>query len=97
MAGRAGRRGLDDKGTVISMIDKKVPSTACRNIITGSSDPLNSAFHLTYNMVLNLERVETISPDYMLEQSFFQFQNQIAVPQLFEGKYKQNRKIIIFL
>ncbi|XP_045474274.1 exosome RNA helicase MTR4-like [Harmonia axyridis] len=84
MAGRAGRRGLDDKGIVISMINEKVPSAACRDIIKGSPDPLNSAFHLSYNMVLNLLRVEVINPDYMLEKSFFQFQHQTDVPRLFE-------------
>ncbi|XP_044754948.1 exosome RNA helicase MTR4-like [Coccinella septempunctata] len=84
MAGRAGRRGLDDKGIVISMINEKVPSAACRSIIKGLPDPLNSAFHLTYNMVLNLLRVEVIDPDYMLEKSFFQFQNQTEIPRLFD-------------
>lgn len=48
----------------------------------GSADPLNSAFHLTYNMVLNLLRVEEINPEYMLERSFYQFQNNSAIPSL---------------
>jgi len=30
---------------------------------------------LGYNMILNLVRVEGISPEYMLERCFFQFQN----------------------
>ncbi|MEQ2171489.1 hypothetical protein GOODEAATRI_011195 [Goodea atripinnis] len=46
----------------------------------GSADPLNSAFHLTYNMVLNLLRVEEINPEYMLEKSFYQFQHYRALP-----------------
>lgn len=46
----------------------------------GQPDPLNSAFHLTYNMVLNLLRVEEINPEYMLERSFYQFQNNSSIP-----------------
>ena len=54
----------------------------------GAPDPLNSAFHLTYNMVLNLLRVEEINPEYMLERSFYQFQNYAAIPGLCESKRK---------
>ena len=44
-------------------------------LLKGNADQLTSAFHLTYNMVLNLLRVEDITPEYMIEKSFFQFQN----------------------
>nr|XP_023019659.1 superkiller viralicidic activity 2-like 2 isoform X2 [Leptinotarsa decemlineata] len=71
MSGRAGRRGIDDKGIVILMVDEKVPPAAGRDIVKGLPDAINSAFHLTYNMVLNLLRVEDINPEYMLERSFF--------------------------
>ncbi|NXW48763.1 MTREX helicase, partial [Nyctiprogne leucopyga] len=50
----------------------------------GSADPLNSAFHLTYNMVLNLLRVEEINPEYMLEKSFYQFQHYRTIPEIVE-------------
>uniref|UniRef100_A0A0A1WP95 Superkiller viralicidic activity 2-like 2 n=1 Tax=Zeugodacus cucurbitae TaxID=28588 RepID=A0A0A1WP95_ZEUCU len=91
MAGRAGRRGLDDKGIVILMIDEKVSPSIGRGIVQGKADPINSAFHLTYNMVLNLLRVEEINPEYMLERSFFQFQNQSSIPELYKQvQDKQN-------
>ncbi|XP_018803538.1 PREDICTED: superkiller viralicidic activity 2-like 2 [Bactrocera latifrons] len=91
MAGRAGRRGLDDKGIVILMIDEKVSPSTGRGIVQGKADPINSAFHLTYNMVLNLLRVEEINPEYMLERSFFQFQNQSSIPELYKQvQDKQN-------
>ncbi|XP_046629808.1 exosome RNA helicase MTR4 [Neodiprion virginianus] len=83
MSGRAGRRGLDEKGIVILMIDEKVSPAVGRDIVKGKPDPINSAFHLTYNMVLNLLRVEEINPEYMLERSFFQFQNQANIPELY--------------
>jgi len=82
MSGRAGRRGLDDKGIVILMLDEKITSDVGKNLLQGQPDPLNSAFHLTYNMVLNLIRVEGVNPDYILQQSFYNYQNLARVPQL---------------
>lgn len=82
MSGRAGRRGLDDRGIVILMLDEKITSDVGKNLLQGHPDPLNSAFHLTYNMVLNLIRVEGVNPDYMLQQSFYNYQNLAKVPQL---------------
>lgn len=91
MSGRAGRRGLDDKGIVILMIDSKVSPSVVKGMVQGKADPINSAFHLTYNMVLNLLRVEEINPEYMIERSFFQFQNQAAIPDLID-KVKAKQK-----
>lgn len=92
MSGRAGRRGLDDKGIVILMVDEKVSPAVGREIVQGKPDPINSAFHLTYNMVLNLLRVEEINPEYMLERSFFQFQNQSSIPDLYK-KVQDKQKL----
>ena len=93
MAGRAGRRGLDDKGIVILMIDEKVSPSVGRGIVQGKADPINSAFHLTYNMVLNLLRVEEINPEYMLERSFFQFQNQSSIPELYAEVQEKQQEL----
>ncbi|KAJ3481767.1 hypothetical protein NLG97_g7737 [Lecanicillium saksenae] len=82
MAGRAGRRGLDARGIVIMMIDDKLEPDTAKEIVTGQQDRLNSAFYLGYNMILNLLRIEAISPEFMLERCFHQFQNAASVPTL---------------
>uniref|UniRef100_A0A4X1SLH0 Exosome RNA helicase MTR4 n=2 Tax=Sus scrofa TaxID=9823 RepID=A0A4X1SLH0_PIG len=98
MSGRAGRRGMDDRGIVILMVDEKMSPTIGKQLLKGSADPLNSAFHLTYNMVLNLLRVEEINPEYMLEKSFYQFQHYRAIPGVVEkvkNSEEQYNKIVI--
>ncbi|KAF9132615.1 ATP-dependent RNA helicase mtr4 [Mortierella sp. 14UC] len=82
MSGRAGRRGLDERGIVIMMLDEKMEPAVAKGMVKGTADALNSAFHLSYNMILNLTRVEGISPEYMLERCFYQFQNNANIPQL---------------
>lgn len=82
MSGRAGRRGLDERGIVIMMIDEKMDPGVAKEIVRGEQDKLNSAFYLGYNMILNLMRVEGISPEFMLERCFYQFQNTASVAGL---------------
>eukprot|EP00112_Aurelia_sp_Birch-Aquarium-sp1_P016633 Seg379.1 transcript_id=Seg379.1/GoldUCD/mRNA.D3Y31 product="Exosome RNA helicase MTR4" protein_id=Seg379.1/GoldUCD/D3Y31 len=86
MSGRAGRRGLDDKGIVILIVDEKMGPDVGKGLLKGDADPLNSAFRLTYNMVLNLLRLEEVNPEFMLGKSFFQFQNYSAIPKLLDGE-----------
>ncbi|KAL9126082.1 MAG: hypothetical protein Q9217_004816 [Psora testacea] len=82
MSGRAGRRGIDERGIVIMMIDEKMEPSVAKEIVRGEQDKLNSAFYLGYNMILNLMRVEGISPEFMLERCFYQFQNTASVSGL---------------
>ena len=68
MSGRAGRRGLDDKGIIIMMMDEKMEPDVAKNMVKGQSDPLNSSFHLSYNMLLNLLRFEGADPEFLIKR-----------------------------
>lgn len=85
MSGRAGRRGLDDRGIVIMMVGEEMDPAVAKEIVRGEQDRLNSAFHLGYNMILNLMRVEGVSPEFMLERCFYQFQNAANAAGLEKG------------
>lgn len=85
MSGRAGRRSLDSRGIVIQMLSEQMEPQVAKSILYGQADPLFSSFHLGYNMLLNLLRVEDADPEYMIKQSFHQFQNEQAAPALEEA------------
>jgi ATP-dependent RNA helicase DOB1 len=74
MSGRAGRRGKDDRGLVVIMFDEKMDPEVSKAMFLGASTKIFSAFHLKYNMLLNLLRLEGTTPDYMISRSFHQFQ-----------------------
>jgi len=82
MSGRAGRRGLDDKGIVILMLDSKMEPAVAREMVQGSADPLVSAFHLSFNMILNLCRTESGDPEALMRASYRQYQTELALPSL---------------
>jgi ATP-dependent RNA helicase DOB1 len=46
MSGRAGWRGLDDRGVVMMMYDEKLEPAAAKSMIKGEAYRLDSAFHL---------------------------------------------------
>ncbi|CDY30903.1 BnaC09g15030D [Brassica napus] len=82
MSGRAGRRGIDKRGICILMVDEKMEPAVAKSMLKGSADSLNSAFHLSYNMLLNQLRSEDGDPENLLRNSFFQFQADRAIPDL---------------
>lgn len=82
MAGRAGRRGLDSAGTVIIACSDQIPeSTDLQNMILGQPTKLESQFRLTYGMILNLLRIESLKVEDMIKQSFFENAMQKALPE----------------
>ncbi|GMI37979.1 hypothetical protein TrRE_jg13434 [Triparma retinervis] len=82
MSGRAGRRGKDDRGIVIQMMDEKMEPKVCKGILYGDPDPLNSSYHISYNMLLNMMRVEDVDPEFLIKASFHQYQQESEAPAL---------------
>ncbi|CAN6198182.1 unnamed protein product [Urochloa humidicola] len=82
MSGRAGRRGIDQRGICILMVDEKMEPSTAKMMLKGNADSLNSAFHLSYNMLLNQMRSEDGDPEKLLRYSFYQFQADRALPDL---------------
>lgn len=84
MAGRAGRRGLDTVGYVIIVNagkDEAPPVGALRRMILGDPTKLRSQFRLTYNMILNLLRVEALKIEEMIKRSFSENATQALLPE----------------
>lgn len=54
----------------------------CKGILYGDPDPLNSSYRISYNMLLNLMRVEDVEPEFLLRASFHQFQKETEAPGL---------------
>lgn len=84
MAGRAGRRGLDPVGSVIIVApggDEAPPATELRRMILGEPSKLRSQFRLTYNMILNLLRVEALKIEEMIKRSFSEHTTQQLLPE----------------
>jgi antiviral helicase SKI2 len=69
MAGRAGRRGLDKVGTVIIAAWAEIPGElTLKKLLTGTATKLSSQFRLSYNMILNLIRVNDLSVEDMIKR-----------------------------
>lgn len=93
MSGRAGRRGLDSKGVCVLMANKKMEHDVAKNILQGKADPLNSSFHLKYNMVLNLIKLQDYRPEFLIKKSFRQFQNDKELPNIKKKISKLHKEI----
>ncbi|CAM9721618.1 unnamed protein product [Chrysoparadoxa australica] len=88
MSGRAGRRGKDDRGIVIQMLDEKMDPAVAKDILYGDADALYSSYHISYNMLLNMLRVEGTDPEFLVKSSFHQFQQEQAAPALENEAYE---------
>ncbi len=76
IAGRAGRRGIDTQGYVVSMLYRPTFNIdEVRAITTKDTEPIKSQFRLCVNTVLNLIHMHTPADiEHILRLSFFSYQ-----------------------
>ncbi|CAN1323952.1 DExH-box ATP-dependent RNA helicase DExH10 [Linum perenne] len=84
MSGRAGRRGKDDKGICIIMIDEQMEMNTLKDMVLGKPAPLVSTFRLSYYSILNLmSRAEgQFTAEHVIRNSFHQYQYEKALPDI---------------
>lgn len=87
MAGRAGRRGKDDKGVVIYLPEREpVEPTEMYTMLKGGKTPLNS--HMNFHYEFILKTLQSSEPDQpmkwlqIMERSYWHRQHQRAIAEL---------------
>ena len=74
MSGRAGRRGMDDEGHVVTVESPFEGAKEGANLALSPPDPLVSQFTPSYGMVLNLLQIHTVEEaQELIERSFGQY------------------------
>ncbi|KAK1414113.1 hypothetical protein QVD17_29854 [Tagetes erecta] len=84
MSGRAGRRGKDERGICIIMIDEQMEMNTLKDMVLGKPAPLVSTFRLSYYSILNLMRRAEgqFTAEHVIRNSFHQFQYEKALPDI---------------
>ncbi|WP_267383530.1 DEAD/DEAH box helicase [Cyanobacterium sp. uoEpiScrs1] len=80
IAGRAGRRGMDEVGHVITVQTPFEGAKEAAYLAIADSDPLQSCFTPSYGMVLNLLQKHTLDEaKHLLERSFAEYLAQLKL------------------
>jgi ATP-dependent RNA helicase HelY len=83
LTGRAGRRGIDDKGNAIVLYQTQVPFERVAGLASTRTYELRSSFRPSYNMAVNLVRNYTKEEaHHLLNSSFGQFLADRSVVRL---------------
>ncbi|KAJ4709181.1 DExH-box ATP-dependent RNA helicase [Melia azedarach] len=84
MSGRAGRRGKDERGICIIMVNEQMEMNTLKEMVLGKPAPLVSTFRLSYYSILNLmSRAEgQFTAEHVIKNSFHQFQYEKALPDM---------------
>jgi superfamily II RNA helicase len=90
MAGRAGRRGIDSKGTCLVVVEGREALNEALRLIKGEPEPIESRFRIGYSsaamLIQSLHNPQAIRKT--IERSFGQFQNRQRI-RLLETEREQ--------
>ncbi len=94
MAGRAGRRGIDSRGTCLVAIESREALDEALRLIEGQPEPIDSRFRIGYSSAALL--IQTLSTPQAIrktiERSFGQFQNRRRIKALEAEQAKLSRR-----
>ena len=100
MAGRAGRRGLDDRGDVVvrqDFSDFEDVGGLLQAVLEGASEPVTSSFNLSFNSVANLlDRFDEEQIRGLLERSFHTFQSARDAEELREEIARREQALEVY-
>jgi ATP-dependent RNA helicase HelY len=83
LSGRAGRRGKDEVGHSVVLMQRFIPFDAITRLASTRTYPLQSSFRPSYNMTVNLVRnYERHEADHLVNSSFAQYQADREVVKL---------------
>jgi ATP-dependent RNA helicase HelY len=94
LTGRAGRRGIDERGYAIVCWSPFVPFEQVASLASRRTDALRSSFRPTYNMAANLvRRYSKFEAHHLLNLSFAQFHADREVVSL-ERQLERSRQLL---
>ena len=83
LSGRAGRRGKDEIGHSVVLLQRFIPFDAITRLASTRTYPLQSSFRPSYNMTVNLVRnYDHAEAEHLVNSSFAQFQADRDVVRL---------------
>jgi ATP-dependent RNA helicase HelY len=90
LAGRAGRRGIDELGHAVTLLQRFTPFDQITRLASTRTYPLRSSFQPSYNMAVNLVRNYRLEEaEHLVNSSFAQFQTNRGVVRLELEKERQ--------
>ena len=90
LSGRAGRRGIDDAGNSVVLMQRFTPFDTLTRLASTHSYPLNSSFQPSYNMAVNLVRnYDREDAEHLVNSSFAQFQGDREIVHLVKTRERQ--------